>query len=224
MKVNLNRLLVYLSGHDEVDAVLVRLLGVCAEPEPLHSALARLLALCAEVGGHGDTELSVVQGQLSEVLVGVRSKRDERWTDKSVRRQVDNRHVARAFVGNRELGSKGDLFSGGKRLDIVLVVLELDTFAEENVAVRRAVAGNVLEWAGLIRGESRDGLGAADLLRDGAGKAHRRRDNVAVRERCGSEEGGCEERGGTHFDGVLLSYCWGILNKRKAKNKIKGRN
>ena len=63
-----------LCGHDEVDAVLIGLLSVGAEPKPLHCALTGLLALGSEIGGHGYAELSVVQGQLSEVLVGVRGE------------------------------------------------------------------------------------------------------------------------------------------------------
>lgn len=91
----------HLCGHDEVNAVLVGLLSVRAEPKPLQSACSGLLALCSKVGGHRDAELGVVRGQLSKVLIGVRSERDQRLSNQGVCGKVDDRDVARAFVRNR---------------------------------------------------------------------------------------------------------------------------
>lgn len=159
----------------------------------MQSAFSRFLAFGSESTGHGDAELSVIQRELSKGLIGIGGERDQRVSNEGVRGKVNDGDVARAFVRNRNLGSEFDLFSGSELLDVVLVVFELDTFTQEDVAVGRTVASYVLEGSSYVRGEGRDGLGSTDLLRDCTCLANRRRDDVAVRKGGGGEKGRREE-------------------------------
>ena len=61
-------------SHDKIHAVLVGLLGIRSEPEPLHGAFSRLGTLSTEVGRHRNTESSVVGRELCKIFVGIAVK------------------------------------------------------------------------------------------------------------------------------------------------------
>lgn len=191
-----------LRRHHKVDAILIRLLRARPEPEPLQRTLPRHLAPGAQILGHRHAELGIVRRQLRERLVGIRRERDQRRAHERVGRRVHDGNVARPLVGDGQLGGEVHLLAGRKRLHVVLVVFELDALAEEEVAVWGAVAGDVLDGAGLVGLQGGDGGRAADLLRDRAGEADWWGDDVAVGEGRGGEEGGGEEGGWVHGEGL----------------------
>jgi len=182
-----------LCRHNKVDAVLVRLLCARAEPKPLHGALSGRLAGRAEISGHGNTKSCVVRGQLSQVLVCVRVKHKQRLADSGVRGSVNDGDVGRPFVRDGKLSFEVDALARGKSLDIVLVVLELGTLAEEDVAVWSTVAGDVFQRACTVGEDSADCLGTADLLHGWSWLTGRWRCDIAVGKRRSGEESWSED-------------------------------
>lgn len=99
---------------------------------------------------------------MSQVLIRIRIK-DKKRLDHRVRRSVDNGDVARALMRNREHSSKVDLLAWCVLLNISLVVGELSTLAQTDVALGRAIARYVLEWAGTVGVDGCDGGLTTDL-------------------------------------------------------------
>jgi hypothetical protein len=120
------------TGHGEVNARLVGLINIRGIPEPLQNTVARGGAVAAEIVGEGDAESGVVGSQTT--VAGIVVELDQRGSNDGISAGLNHGHVGEASVRSSNVDIEVDRLAQGEALDIVDIIVVLETLAEPEIA------------------------------------------------------------------------------------------